>query len=156
MRRKIDYLFQRPGSRNWWIKLQAPGKRTEKSLGTSDRRQAEILALPLISEHKAALLAAKLHVETGWQRKYEPGLHDGPNGGRIAATERELSFYNAGGKLLRTEPNGGVTVQLVGGPWTARSIIEAFLNADSATMIPRHAARNRQPRGVTMRCWRPT
>ena len=76
----------------WWIKLQAPGKRTEKSLGTSDRRQAEMLALPLISEHKAALLAAKLHLETKWRRQYEPGLHNGPNGERVAATERELAF----------------------------------------------------------------
>jgi integrase len=130
MRRKIDYLFQRPGSRNWWIKLQAPGKRTEKSLGTSDRRQAEILALPLIGEHKAALLAAKLHVETAWRREYEPGLHDGPNGERIAATERELSFYDGTGKLLRTEPNGGPSFQLVGGPLTVRSLAEAFLDAD--------------------------
>jgi hypothetical protein len=44
------------------------------------------LALPQIAEHKAALLASKLHVETSWRRQYEPGLHDGPNGERIAAT----------------------------------------------------------------------
>lgn len=114
----------------WWIKLQAPGQRTERSLGTSDRRQAEMLALPLISEHKAALLAAKLHLETTWRRQYEPGLHNGPNGERIAATERELSFYDATGKLLRTEPNGGLSYQLVGGPITVRSLAETFLNAD--------------------------
>jgi hypothetical protein len=51
MRRKTDYLFLRPGPRNWHIRLQTPGKRTEKSLGTSDRVQAELLALPLIAEH---------------------------------------------------------------------------------------------------------
>jgi hypothetical protein len=89
-----------------------------------------MLALPLVSEHKVALLAAKLHVETAWRREYEPGLHDGPNGERIAATDRELSFYDATGKLLRIEPNGGPTLQLVGGPLTARSLMEAFLNAD--------------------------
>ena len=83
--------------------------------------------VPLISEHKVALLAAKLHVETAWRCAYEPGLHDGPNGERIAATDRELSFYNATGKLLRIEPNA---LQLVGGPLTARSLMEAFLNAD--------------------------
>ena len=53
MSRKIDYLFLRPGSRNWHIKLQSPTGRTEKSLKTPDRVQAELLALPLIAEHKA-------------------------------------------------------------------------------------------------------
>ena len=57
-------------------------------------------------------------------------MHDGPNGERIAATERELSFYDATGKLLRAEPNGGPSFQLVGGPLTTRSLAEAFLNAD--------------------------
>ena len=130
MKRKIDYLFQRPGSTNWWIKLQAPDKRTEKSLGTPDRRQAEILALPMIAEHKASLLALRPHVETTWRRKYEPGLHDSPDGGRIAATERELSHYDASGKLLRTELNGGPVMQLVGGPLTLRSVVDAHLTAD--------------------------
>jgi hypothetical protein len=42
MTRKIDYLFLRNGSRNWHVKLQSPGgERVEKSLGTSDRAQAE-------------------------------------------------------------------------------------------------------------------
>jgi hypothetical protein len=57
MSRKIDYLFLRNGSRNWHIKLQnANGERIEKSLGTSDRAQAEILALP-------ALLTAALDTQ---------------------------------------------------------------------------------------------
>ena len=73
MRRKTDYLFLRPGSRNWHIRLQTPGKRTEHSLGTPDRVQAELLALPLIAEHKGALLAARPHLEA-WDRKLEPGL----------------------------------------------------------------------------------
>ena len=59
MRRKTDYLFQRPGSRNWHIKLQSPTGRVEKSLRTPDRVQAEILALPMVAEHKAALLAVR-------------------------------------------------------------------------------------------------
>ena len=43
--RKTDYLFQRPDSRMWHIRLQ--GKpRQEYSLRTPDRVQAEILALP--------------------------------------------------------------------------------------------------------------
>jgi hypothetical protein len=63
MRRKTGYMFLRPGSRNWHIKLQSPTGRIEKSLGTPDRVQAEILALPMIAEHKAALLAARPRVE---------------------------------------------------------------------------------------------
>ena len=41
MTRKTDYLFQRPGSSKWWIKLQSPGKRVEKSSArpTAKRRR---------------------------------------------------------------------------------------------------------------------
>lgn len=49
------YIFQRPGSENWRIKLRSPTGRVEKSLRTVDRREAEILAGPLITAHKAAL-----------------------------------------------------------------------------------------------------
>jgi hypothetical protein len=38
-----NYLFQRPGSSNYYIKLRSPGeKRKELSLGTPDRREAEV------------------------------------------------------------------------------------------------------------------
>jgi hypothetical protein len=58
--RKQDFIFQRPGSANWYIKLRSPGeKRKEVSLGTADREQAVILSLPLIEEHKKKLLAAR-------------------------------------------------------------------------------------------------
>jgi integrase len=107
MRRKTDYLFLRPGSRNWHIRLQAPGKRTEKSLGTPDRVQAELLALPLIAEHKAALLAARPRLEAAWVPKYPPGLHVGPDGERLFATEREVHHLDADGAVIRCEPNGG-------------------------------------------------
>ena len=114
MTRKTDYLFQRPGSGMWWIKLQSPTGRVEKSLRTSDRKEAEIIALPMIAHHKAALLAAKPRLETTWRYEYEPGgLHDGPNGERIAATETELKFYGPDGKLLRTTPNGAPTFRIV-------------------------------------------
>jgi hypothetical protein len=106
MRRKTDYLFLRPGSRNWHIRLQTPGKRTERSLGTSDRVQAELLALPLIAEHKAALLAARPRLEAAWVPQYEAGLHVGPDGGRLFATERELHHLNDDGAVIRSEPNG--------------------------------------------------
>jgi hypothetical protein len=64
--RRTDYLFLRPGSRNWHIKLQSPTGRIERSLGTPDRVQAEIVALPMIAEHKARLLGARLRLETTW------------------------------------------------------------------------------------------
>ena len=95
MRRKTDYLFQRPGSRNWHIKLQSPTGRVEKSLRTPDRVQAEILALPMVAEHKAALLAVRPRLEATWQHEYEPGReHVGPDGERIIATDRELIYLN--------------------------------------------------------------
>jgi integrase len=114
MTRKTDYLFQRPGSSNWWIKLQSPGKRVEKSLRTSDRKQAEIIALPMIAHHKAALLAVKPRLEAVWRYEYEPStdLQNGPNGERVAASATELKFYGADGKLLRTTPNGGPSLRM--------------------------------------------
>jgi integrase len=114
-RRKTDYLFQRQGSSNWWIKLQSPGSRVEKSLRTSDRKEAEIIALPMIAHHKAALLAAKPRLEAVWRYEYEPStdLQKGPNGERVAASATELKFYDADGKLLRTTPNGGPAFQVV-------------------------------------------
>jgi integrase len=115
MARKTDYLFQRPGSSNWWIKLQSPGKRVEKSLRTSDRKEAEILALPMVAHHKAALLAAKPRLEAVWRYEYEPSadLQNGSNGERIAASATELKFYGPDGKLLRTTPNGGPAFRIV-------------------------------------------
>ncbi len=116
-----SYLFQRPGSSNWWIRLRSPGGRQEKSLGTADKRQAELLALPLITQHKAALMAVRPRLETVWACRLVPGLHDNPDGGRIAATKRELSFYDAAGKLLRTEPNGGPEQRLMAGPYARQA-----------------------------------
>lgn len=107
------YLFKRPDSQNWCIRFRYPDKVIEKSLGTPDIKQAEILALPLIAQHKAAILAAKPYLEAGWRREYEPGLHNVPNGERVAATEAELRFYGPDGALLRTTPNGGPTFRFV-------------------------------------------
>jgi hypothetical protein len=115
MTRKTDYLFQRPGSSNWWIKLQSPGKRVEKSLRTSDRKEAEIIALPMIAHHKAALLAAKPRLEAVWRYEFEPSanLQNAPNRERVLASAIELKFYGPNGKLLRTTPNGGPAIRIV-------------------------------------------
>jgi len=134
---KRDYLFKRRGSENFWIKLRSPAGRVERSLGTSDRREAEILALPLIGQHKAALLAARPRQETKWDPLLTAGgLYTGDalarlleededpdhlaglraasewakDGGRIFATQRELHYLNSEGKTIRTVPNGGPAI----------------------------------------------
>jgi hypothetical protein len=62
--RKRDYIFQRPGSSNWYVKLRSPGeKRKEVLLGTSERALAEIIARPMVAEHKAKALAARPRLE---------------------------------------------------------------------------------------------
>jgi integrase len=119
MRRKTDYLFLRPGSQNWHIKLQSPTGRVEKSLRTSDRQRAEILALPMIAEHKAALLAARPRLEPTWVPKYQPGLHVGPDGGQLFATERELHHLDANGAVVRSEQNGGPGDRILNLPFGA-------------------------------------
>ena len=115
MTRKTDYLFQRPGSSMWWIKLQSPGKRVEKSLRTSDRKEAEIIALPMIAHHKAALLAAKPRFETAWRTSTSraPIYKTAPTGNASPRSATELKFYGPDGKLLRTTPNGGPTFRIV-------------------------------------------
>ena len=117
--RKTDWIFQRPGSANWWIKLRSDGKRTERSLGTSDREHAVILSLPMIAEHKAKLLAARPRLEKTWARQFTPGLHDGLDGDRIFATDRELHYLDASGAPV----HGGPAFQV-------RSLAEAFIVAD--------------------------
>ena len=77
-------------------------------MGTSDRREAEVIALPLIAEHKAKLLAARPRLI--WDRKFEPGEHAAPDGGKIVANERELIYLNHNGAYLRTEPNAAQMV----------------------------------------------
>jgi integrase len=112
---KIDHLFHKNGSPNWYIRLQQSGKDMIKSLGTPNRDEAIILSLPLIAQHKAALLAARPHLETLWQHKLEPGReHVGPDGGKILATDKELFYIGPDGAIVRTEPNGGLAVHLAG------------------------------------------
>ncbi|MHC2282982.1 integrase [Bradyrhizobium diazoefficiens] len=117
MARKTDYLFQRKGSQNWHIKLQYTGvlaekmgrKKLERSLGTPDRAEAEILAMPMIEQHKRALLEqqrAQDFSTAGPQRRYEPGReHQGPAGERIIATDADLIYLDANGSILKTERN---------------------------------------------------
>ncbi|HZR75925.1 hypothetical protein [Bradyrhizobium sp.] len=114
MTRKIDYLFLRNGSRNWQIKFQYPnGERVEKSLGTPDRAQAEILALPHIQEHKLRLLEAKPGINITWQHRFAPGQeHVAADGERIIADDRELIVLSHNGAIVRKEANGGFAVEV--------------------------------------------
>ncbi len=110
----MKYLFQRYGSQNYWIRLLSPDKRIEKSLGTPDRHQAELLALPLIAEHKAALQARRPRLEAAWGYRLEPGReHIGADGQRIIATERELLILDGAGRIVGREPNGGPALRMV-------------------------------------------
>ena len=104
---KTDFIFQRPGSDNWWVKLRSGGQRIERSLGTPDRAIADVLAAPLVAEHKARLLEARPRIVLAWRHEYKPGReHVGPDGGRIFATDRELYHLDAQGVTIRTTPNG--------------------------------------------------
>src|SRR6266404_2111553 len=94
-KRKRSYLFLRPDSQNWHVRLMSPDGRVEKSLGTPDRAQAEILALPYIQQHKTKLLEARPGITGSWRHRFAPGQeHVTQDGERVIATERELIFLN--------------------------------------------------------------
>jgi hypothetical protein len=132
---KTDFIFQRPGSENWWIKLRSGGQRIEKSLGTPVRAHAEIMALPMIAEHKAKLLEARPRLETTWTHLLEPGReHVAPDGGRILATDRELFHIGPDGSIMRTEPNGAFTPYLTGRVLPARVEFKVFDDFESGTI----------------------
>ena len=110
---KRDCLYLRSGSRNWYLKLQSPDGRIEKSLGTPDRARAEILALPYIQEHKTKLLEARPGINVMWRHRFTPGQeHVTPEGERVLADDRELIFINHNGAIVRKEPNGEFAVTL--------------------------------------------
>lgn len=110
------YLFKRKNSENWYLRLQPPGEKViDKSLHTSDVKLAELAAHDLIKQHKAnmyARRAASLHEL--WQLELEPGLHALPDGGHVLATERQLTYTDAGGKIVTVRPNGGPAFHLTG------------------------------------------
>jgi integrase len=131
-----SYIFQRPGSENYYVKLRSPTGRTEKSLGTSVRREAEVLAGPLVTAHKAALLAARPRVVPTFIREYEPGLHTGLNGERIYATDREIHYLDE--NPVRIESNGVLSRRIVGGSQSAKSEFEMFDAAhDERPTVPK-------------------
>src|ERR1035437_1840521 len=88
-KRKGSYLFLRPDSQNWHVRLQSPGGRIEKSLGTPDRAQAEILAMPYIQQHKMQLLKAKPG-QVAW--RWRPPFTFGEGAQDYAAQVEALGF----------------------------------------------------------------
>jgi integrase len=140
--RKTDFIFQRPGSQNWWLKLRSGGKRIEKSLRTADKSLAEIAALPFIAEHKARLYEARPRVVPTWHHLYAPGQeHVGPDGGRIIATDRELMHLNADGRITRTTPNGSPG-------WTLSSAPRMGIFAPVGNMVAFEPDESAEPRPV--------
>ncbi len=100
----MKYLFKRKGSDNWYVRLQPPGQKiTEKSLGTSDLKLAEIAAMPLIRQHKTLMYQRRQaqlpRITSQWWPTYAPGMHEG-----FFATERELRDLTTGAVI---GPNGG-------------------------------------------------
>lgn len=103
MPRKVDYLFHKNGSPNWFLRLQGD-RETIESLRTSNRLEAEARAAVKIGEHKAALLAARPKVTTIWDSTHkEFGLRF-IEGKQIFVTERELRDAETGAVI---GPNGG-------------------------------------------------
>jgi integrase len=105
-----DYIFSHPESRNLYIRLRDhDGRRFVKSLRTTDRAVAQVIALPMIAEHKARLLASRAPEGVAFRYEYEPGReHPGPDGGRVIATTTELIYLDADGKIRARGPNGGI------------------------------------------------
>jgi integrase len=109
-----SYLFQRPGSSNWYVQLRSPDERKVVSLRTADKLEAKVKADPMIAEHRAKLLAARPRFDMVWKHALEPGReHAGPDGGKIVATDKELIHIGHNGNVLKIEPNGGRALQLV-------------------------------------------
>lgn len=108
MPRKGEYLFKRKGSQNWWARFRYTGelakslgtRMREHSLGTPDRREAELKVLPLIQQHKRLLL---IHTAGGLHNILEerfahdplpPGEHVLPSGDRVLSTGDKLIYLD--------------------------------------------------------------
>jgi integrase len=142
--RKIDYLFHKNGSPNWYVRFQRSGKDVIESLRTADRLEAEAIAAMRIGGHKSALLAARPRIEPTWQHELDPGReHAGSDGSRIVATDRELIHIGHNGAIIRTEPNGGPALQISGldgrlGVPSSGKMID--IAEDSRPIVPRKRA----------------
>ncbi|MFK5596855.1 tyrosine recombinase XerC [Methylobacterium sp. HMF5984] len=107
IRKKADYLYQRPGSQNWWLRLQYPvamgRQKVQKSLGTADRHEAEIIALPMVQQHKRDLYLHSRNPNlrgmakvTSISTKYPIGLSKLDDGTEVIATPIEAIMIRDG------------------------------------------------------------
>jgi integrase len=138
----------------WWLRLRSPGKVTVHSLRTPDKTEAELRACPLVARHKALMLAARpVPADTVWRHDYAPGLHDGPDGGKIFATATELHYMDASGKVRITGPNGSLGFVIRDGASAAArpslpvktgddDLLETYLKHAGVTGLPERQARN--------------
>jgi integrase len=138
-KRRRDYIFLRPGSQFWRVRLQRNGKSVEQSLGTADRALAEVRAMPMIMEHRAKVLAERPRLAGAWRPMYEPGrTHPGPDGGSIIATDRQLLHLDSSGRIIGQSDNGGMVLQVVAGEKVlARNITEAYPTEPEAAAVER-------------------
>lgn len=126
------YLFKRKDSDNWYVRLQPPGQKViERSLGTSDVKAAELVADDLIKKHKQLMYQRRSTrvasvVHGPWQHEYAPGLHTLPDGGHVMATDQQLTFTDAAGKITGTRPNGGPAIAVTGPRLSALHELTAF------------------------------
>ena len=102
--RKVDYLFHKNGSPNYYIRFQRGGKDVITSLRTSNRLEAEARAAVKIGDHKAALLAARPKVTTIWDSTHKQFGLRFIEGKQVFVTERELRDPETGAVI---GPNGG-------------------------------------------------
>lgn len=103
--RKGDYLYRKPGSQMWRIKLQyspSMGRpNVRRSLGTPNREEAEIIALPLIQQHKRDLYRARnaisrrLHV-TSIETLFPVGESKLADGTEVIATPTTAVLFRDG------------------------------------------------------------
>lgn len=113
MPKSVGYLYRKRDSINWWIKLQYPASMcrpmVRKSLGTPDRTEAEIMALPMIQQHKRELylvrqnVTRKLHVGSVMNR-YPLGDSTLEDGTKVFATQTTAVLIRDG-VLVAQEDN---------------------------------------------------
>ena len=135
--RKRDYLHKPAKSQFWHLRIQENGRSISKSLRTTDKNEAEILALPFIAEHKRRLMERRPKWDTAsWVSHYAPGkLHTLDDGQKFLATERELHHLDASGNVIRVEPNGGLCQVLINVPRPA--IVHNLKNPKMLAVIRR-------------------
>lgn len=128
MARPGSYLYQRKGSRNWHLRLQYPSwamrqaahylfgymppKKVERSLGTPDRAEAELLAGPEILQHRRVVIAfqamsdpVKYQGRISYEPAHQPGLPvQNEDGSVTIATKDQVIHIAADGRQTIT-PN---------------------------------------------------